>query len=578
MPESLILRDYQIEAVNKILESFRNKQNRPLITMATGTGKTVVFAEVIKRLNQPSLILAHREELLNQAVNKIKIVNSEADVGILQGVHNDGLKRNICVASVQTAVRRLEELRTRNFKICVCDEAHHAAAASYRSVFKACGFDGQDKAKLLLGVTATPYRSDAESLDTVFDLPEVFRADIPTMMQAGYLCKIKVQRIETGIDVSGIKVTERGDFVLRDLGITIDTPERNQLIVDKYIEYGDQRKGVVFCAHIDHAEHLAKYFKAAGISCATIHNNISHDERIQRLRDYDAGRIKLLISVTVLTEGWDSPETAIIIMARPTKSKGLYAQCVGRGLRPFQGKEDCLLLDFADISDKYDLADFNSVINFKQKTGEQPNEEQGQELEEQERARRIKRGAEIYDIDVKEGRIMRYLEYPAYKHAVNDKRGVYYKLVLLNNDVIACRQLADGYQPVHIKANGQYEILTSVPCSLGYAIGLCQSRANKLNISKHSRNDADWRKSPHSLKQEELAKKLDIKIPQGANQGEAQLLIAQGYDKWPAAKHQRENLIKLGLGEFVDLLNWHEAGIIIKNCEDRLNENLSVNF
>lgn len=146
-------RPYQTEALKKILKRWNNGVTRQLVSLPTGTGKTLLFGMVAGALKTCTLVLAHREELLLQARQKIRLVYPEADVGILKAEERSGLWTDICIASVQTAVRNADALRKRGFRLLICDEAHHAAAASYVKIFEALGFMEGDRSKLLLGVT-----------------------------------------------------------------------------------------------------------------------------------------------------------------------------------------------------------------------------------------------------------------------------------------------------------------------------------------------------------------------------------------------------------------------------------------
>lgn len=190
-------RPYQTEALDAVLGRWRDGVTRQLVSLPTGCGKTLIFGMVAGALKTRTLVLAHREELLLQARQKIRLVYPEADVGILKAEERSGLWADICVASVQTAMRNTEALRERGFRLLICDEAHHAAAASYTKIFEALGFMEGDRSKLLLGVTATAYRGDNVGLGSVFE-EIVFERSILAMMKAGYLCDVRGWRSKPG--------------------------------------------------------------------------------------------------------------------------------------------------------------------------------------------------------------------------------------------------------------------------------------------------------------------------------------------------------------------------------------------
>ena len=180
-------RPYQHEALRAVLKRWQDGVTRQLVSLPTGCGKTIIFGMVAEAARARTLVLAHREELLLQACQKIQMVYPEVDIGILKAEERRGLDADICVASVQTAIRHIPELEARGYRLLICDEAHHAISPSYMSLFDGLGFLASDTGKLLLGVTATAYRGDNAGLGEVFQ-EIVFERSILAMMKAGYLC------------------------------------------------------------------------------------------------------------------------------------------------------------------------------------------------------------------------------------------------------------------------------------------------------------------------------------------------------------------------------------------------------
>ena len=162
-------RQYQSEAVRKVLTKWASGVTRQLISLPTATGKTICFGLLAEALRERTLVIAHREELLYQAQQKIHLVYPDADIGILKASERGGLKSEICVASIQTAIRHTDELAERGYKLLICDEAHHAPSKTYKRVFEELGFMNGARDKLLLGVTATAYRGDSTGLDEMFE-------------------------------------------------------------------------------------------------------------------------------------------------------------------------------------------------------------------------------------------------------------------------------------------------------------------------------------------------------------------------------------------------------------------------
>ena len=238
-------REYQLEALEAILTQKKEGVFRQLCILPTGTGKTILFSLLAKELNTRTLILAHREQLISQAVDKISLVYPEASIGVCMA-GRDELEAQIVVASIQTVSRenRLNRLKECGFNLCIVDEAHHSASESYTSTLQELGFLDDSPDRLLLGVTATPNREGTGSLGDVFE-KVVFERTIGVMIRGGYLTDLKGKRILTSTNLNGIQ-TSRGDFVERQLSEVCNTPERNSLIVDSYFEHCSERKSIAF--------------------------------------------------------------------------------------------------------------------------------------------------------------------------------------------------------------------------------------------------------------------------------------------------------------------------------------------
>lgn len=472
-------RPYQTEALEQVLKCKKEGVYRQLIALPTGCGKTIIFGMVAEKIRTHTLILAHREELLRQAEQKIKLVYPTADTGIFQGQEKSGLHSEICIASVQTASRHIKELKDRDFNLLICDEAHHAPSQSYKTVFFELGFMEEGSKKLLLGVTATPYRKDNSSLGDIFQYI-VFERSIPAMMTAGYLCPVKGVNINTGTDISAVKL-EKGDFAINELAQKIDTPVRNQVVVENYIKYGENRHGIIFCVNVEHAQHLATVFHTKGISCEAVYGNMPSDKRRNVLEKYDKHEIQLLTNVGVLTEGWDSPDTDLVMMTKPTCSKSFYIQCIGRGLRLAPTKKDCLLIDFVDNSKKYKLYGFGEL--FKDVPIKTENPYEGKEgggfyggydtfipYEE--------RDSYIPKVDVKE---FNPIDTSVY---VWQPVGKNYKLPLLDGSSLWCNFVEnENFTPLLVSSSGESKILSSMKAlPVGYTMGVCEDYARKHKI------------------------------------------------------------------------------------------------
>ena len=349
--QAIELRDYQSESIKRVLASYeKDPTGQELIVLPTAAGKTIVFSEIISRLGNRALVLAHRDELLEQAADKYRMMHNGADVGKVGGGVFDW-DHDVLVGSIDTLRRanhtfRLVEEHARNpFKIVVIDEAHHIAANGYQHVLT--HLPGVFK----LLVTATPDRLDGKP---ILDKLPIYSRTIPDMIERRWLCDIRAIAIRTEESLDTIKTT-RGDYNIGDLGKAIDTHSRNSRIVSAYQEHASGRKFIAFCATIAHAEHLAEAFQAARIPVHVVTGETSLEDRKRMYQDVRSGVKFGMINVMVLTEGFDMPQISCIIMARPTQSRALFVQCLGRGTRLSPGKTDCILLDLTDNCLKHRL-------------------------------------------------------------------------------------------------------------------------------------------------------------------------------------------------------------------------------
>jgi superfamily II DNA or RNA helicase len=343
-----ILKDHQEQALAAVDDALAHGITKPVLSMATGTGKTVTFAELLRRRGGTALVLAHQEELINQAARTIAWVWPGVRLGIVQSTR-DEWEAPVVVASVPSLrPKRLQRWEPDRFRTVVVDEAHHAVAASHRAVLRYL------TPELLVGVTATPFRGDRASLAQIFDRV-VYTFGILDAIGIGALVDLVAYQVYTATNLDTVRV-EAGDFVSADLEAALNTADRNAGVVAAYKEYAPHATAVTFCVGLHQAEDLAEAFQAHGIPAEAVHGQLTKQARHARLDAFHDGTLRVLTSVGVLTEGWDEPKVSCILMARPTKSLALYTQMVGRGLRTFPGKAQCLMLDFVDASTRHKIA------------------------------------------------------------------------------------------------------------------------------------------------------------------------------------------------------------------------------
>lgn len=317
-------------------------------TITHNCGKTIVFAKIAEdrvRVGERVLIMAHREELLKQAADKI-----EKATGLKSAVEKaekscKGSWYRVVVGSVQTLTRdkRLKQFSRNFFDTIIIDEAHHSVSDSYQHVLQY--FDGAK----VLGVTATPDRSDMRNLGTYYN-SLAYEYSLPQAIKDGYLSKIVAQTIPLTIDISGVGFSA-GDYKMGELGTALD-PYLAQ-IAQEMLTYCADRKTVVFLPLVKTSQKFCELLNQVGFNAAEVNGN--SDDREQVLQDFDAGKYNVLCNSMLLTEGWDCPSVDCVIVLRATKSRSLYSQMVGRGTRLYPGKDHVLLLDFLWNTEKHEL-------------------------------------------------------------------------------------------------------------------------------------------------------------------------------------------------------------------------------
>jgi superfamily II DNA or RNA helicase len=421
-------RDYQSECLNSIRSKFREAINRQLIVMATGLGKGSLVAMLPRffRLGKERLagkkmlFIVHRKELLDDIANRIALNNPTLKVGIEQEKNWADPDCDIVCASVQTiginsgnrkqvgeqldgegiysgatsieagtavapeafSNKRIERWNPDDFSIVVVDEAHHITGQTYQNILEYFQVLKKNPAannprKLLLGFTATPGRADNMGLDGYFQ-EITYERNIRQAIQMGSLVGISAFTVSTEVSLDDIKV-KQGELEVKELSRTVNTPTRNNLVVDKYIEHGKDLPGLGFCVDVQHAEDLALLFRERGISAEAVSYRTPKDDRARIIKAYKNLEIKVLCSATLLSEGFDSASATVAMLARPTKSRILYTQMLGRVLRPFpspeyaeqlaaQGqtppfvKESAIVIDIVDVCSRHNLNTVNTLL------------------------------------------------------------------------------------------------------------------------------------------------------------------------------------------------------------------------
>lgn len=346
------LRPYQREACNAVVKEFAKDDIRAtLLVLPTGTGKTIVFCGVayyyaLSRKNVDQcrvLVLAHQKILIEQAAEKFEKA-LDVSVNIEKGKKTcKGSNYPITVSTVQTMGRRLDRFDPDYFGLIIVDESHHVMSPTYQKVI------GHFSKAKVLGVTATPDRTDGKKLNRFFQ-SIAFSYSIKEAQRDGYLAPLEIKRAAVQIDLNKVK-KHHGDFDDSSLGSVIE-PHLHK-IAKEVRELGKGRKIVCFVPLIRTAKKAAEIFSHYGFRSEWTAGN--DKEKDKKLEAFDRGDYDILFNSMLLTEGWDCPSTDCVIILRPTTSRALYVQMLGRGLRLAPGKKDCMLIDFLFQHDKFNL-------------------------------------------------------------------------------------------------------------------------------------------------------------------------------------------------------------------------------
>lgn len=350
------LRDYQEDAVESVLNAVKNGTKRPAVVLATGGGKTVVMSHLIPRLpssgsRHKTLVLAHKAELVRQTAHTIRSMNPELLVDIDMLKLKPKSDSDVVVGSVPTLVRltRLQQYDPLLCKTIIIDECHHATALSWMKILDYFEALNEDSAITVVGFTATLERADGTALSGVFQ-DVVYDRNLLTMIENRELCDVRFSQINTDVNIDNVQ-TRMGDFEVEALLRAVNNTDTNLQITRAYLQLAREhgwKTTLVFCVNIEHCRTLCGVFQANGINAQYVTGETVKHERQAILEDFKAGKISILCNVLVFTEGTDIPNVDLIILARPTKSRPLLTQMVGRGLRLHKDKDVCHIVDIAN--------------------------------------------------------------------------------------------------------------------------------------------------------------------------------------------------------------------------------------
>jgi len=507
---TLALRPYQREALERIREAQARGIRRPLVQMPTGTGKTVLFSHLIAQRGGRSLVLAHRDELLDQAAQKLRAVLPGARVGKVKA-EKDEHGAPIVVASVQTLSRPARLARVvPDFTTVVVDEAHHAAAESYRRVLghlRAFEPDGP----LVLGVTATPARGDGQGLDGIFE-EIVFEAGILEMIRGGFLSDLRAKQIQLEADFGGLHV-RRGDFVEAEVERELLAADAPAHVAEAWLEHGKDRRGLIFATTVRLAHAIAEELLEAGIAAEALDGTTPQEERRAILGRLRTGETAAVANCAVLTEGFDEPTIDCVAIVRPTRSRLLYQQMIGRGTRRWPGKFNCLLLDFVGATSRHDLLTAATLFGVEPRDVERSLVDAAAVQERLELRRDALGRLVARDVEL-------FRSVPMAWVRVSPEHFV----LGVGDGHLELRPRGEGFAVLHRHRGGEAELMGAAG-TLELALGIAEDHVRGLRAETLVRPDAPWRAKPATEKQLSALRRLRVPAGAGLTAGEASELL-----------------------------------------------------
>ena len=311
-----------------------------------GTGKTVTAVSDAKNMGKRTLFLGHTKELITQARDTFSNLWEDSNPGMYVAEQKEKDSYVVC-GSVQSVSRNLESFNPEEFEYLVIDEAHHGTANTYKKILS------YFKPEFTLGLTATPERADGEDLLEIFQ-NVAHKLDLKKAVEIGELVPIRCIRVKTNVDISNIRINGI-KYNTQDLESKLFVPERNNLVIDTYLNFVKNKKTVIFCASVKHSEDIADLLRKNNINAESVSGRMDNTKRKKVLEGYEHGDIDVLCACDLLNEGWDSPNTEVLFMTRPTMSKTLYMQQLGRGMRLSKGKDHLMVFDFIDNASLFNM-------------------------------------------------------------------------------------------------------------------------------------------------------------------------------------------------------------------------------
>jgi len=508
------LRPYQKAAHDALRQAFVQGHRRVIVHMPTGLGKTVTGLSFLFENGGRWIWLCHREELVAQAARTARSLNPEISIGIVQAERHEP-HADLIIASVPSLIRPDRLAALGMLDGIVIDECHHAVSASYRQILD--GLEARGSRRLpVIGLTATVERTDQIALNEVFERI-VYQMPLLQAIQEGYLADIQTETVALNVDFDALPQSGDGDYQSAALSQALLEAGVADAVADAYVTKADGMKALTFAVSVEQARLTAESLTRRGVAAEWLSGETPSVQRRAMLGRLRSGETRVIANCGVLTEGFDEPSLEALILARPTQSKSLYVQMLGRGLRRYPGKDRCLVVDVAGVSRRHTLIQAASLFGLPIGSVESIVVATEAATTTPQAAAKVSAAQRLLDASQRAHLPLQRIHWVPVNPAL-------FALSAGQAGTVLVLQRDHGWAVLITKRDAD-EVLTPAPVDFELATGMAEDYLRRAKAMGLARPDAEWRAQPASLRQMAALQKWRVAIPPGLTAGHATDLI-----------------------------------------------------